>query len=213
MRTGVVDDPEVDEGEPLGLSAFDLVDRALPGLEVEVGWRSRRRDLPVRLDANACRITRVQRPVGAEIGDVMPGVPLRREGLQPEGHLADDADALLWHRRELAPEVVERIAVEAASAVFQLRRVNEMRGAELRDVDLELRVLAHEDARGAGVVEVDVAEDQVTQVCELEAVLLEPSFERRDAARGPAVEERESVVGLEEVAPDDPLGAAMVEVD
>jgi hypothetical protein len=74
-------------------------------------------------------------------------------------------------------------------------------------------VLAHEDARGAGVVEMDVAEEQMAQVCELEAVLPEPSFERRDAARGPAVEEREPVVGLDEIAPDDPLGATMVEVD
>ena len=96
---------------------------------------------------------------------------------------------------------------------WKLNRLRTMRGAELGDMDLELRVLAHEHARGAGVVEVDVAEEQVAQVRELEAVLLEPSFERRDAARGPAVEEREPVVGLEEVAPDDPLGAAMVEVD
>jgi hypothetical protein len=44
-------------------------------------------------------------------------------------------------------------------------------------------------------------------------VLLELSFERRDAARRPAVEEREPVVGLDEVAPDDALVAAMVEVD
>jgi hypothetical protein len=74
-------------------------------------------------------------------------------------------------------------------------------------------MLAYEHTRGACVVEVDVAEEQVAQVRELEAVLLEPSFERRDAARRPAVEEREPVVGLDEVAPDDALVAAMVEVD
>jgi hypothetical protein len=97
--------------------------------------------------------------------------------------------------------------------VFEFRRVDEMRGADLGDVDLQLRVLTDEDARGPGVVEVDVAEEQVAQFCELEAVLLEPPFERRDAARGPAVEEREPVVGLDEVAPDDALVAAVVEVD
>jgi hypothetical protein len=122
-------------------------------------------------------------------------------------------DVLLWHRRELAPKVVERVAVEAAGAVLQFRRVDEMRGADLGDVDLQLRVLADEDACGAGVVEMDVAEKQMAQVCELHAALLEPSLERRDAARGAAVEERETVVGLEEIGADHALGASMVEVD
>jgi hypothetical protein len=80
-------------------------------------------------------------------------------------------------------------------------------------MDLQLRVLADEDPRGAGVVEMDVAEQQMAQIRELDAVLLEPPLERRDAARRPAVEQREPVVGLDEVATDDALDAAVVEVD
>ena len=71
----------------------------------------------------------------------MPGMARGRERLEPEGGLADDVDVLFRHRRELAPEVVERVAVEAAGAVLQLRRVDEVRGADLGDVDLQLRVL------------------------------------------------------------------------
>jgi hypothetical protein len=213
VRTRVVDDAEVDQGEPLGSSPLDLVDRAGPGLEVEVRWRSRRRDLLVGLDAYARSVPRIQRPVGVEIGDVVPGVPRRWEALEPEGGLADDVDALLRHRRELAPEIVERVPVEAAGAVLQLRGVDEVRGADLRDMDLQRRVLADEDARGAGVVEMDMAEQQMAQVGELDAALLEPSLERWDAARRPAVEEREPVVGLDEIGADYALGASMVEVD
>jgi hypothetical protein len=72
---------------------------------------------------------------------------------------------------------------------------------------------ANEHARGAGVVEVDVAEQQVTDVGELEIALGERPFERGDVAGWPAVEEREAVVGLEQVAADDALGAAVMEVD
>jgi hypothetical protein len=38
----VVEDPEVDDGEPRRSAAFDLVERTLPGLEVDLGRRARR---------------------------------------------------------------------------------------------------------------------------------------------------------------------------
>ncbi len=37
----VVDDAEVDQRQPGGCAALDLDDRALPGLEVELGRRAR----------------------------------------------------------------------------------------------------------------------------------------------------------------------------
>jgi hypothetical protein len=117
------------------------------------------------------------------------------------------------HRRELAPEVVERVAVEAPGGALELRRVDQVRCAELRDVYLEVAVLADEDSRGARVVEVDVAQEQMADVREREPVLAKALLERRDAARGAAVEEREAGVGLEEVGADDALGALVAEVD
>jgi hypothetical protein len=67
-------------------------------------------------------------------------------------------------------------------------------------------MLPDERPGGAGVVEVDVAQEQVADVLEIEAVLGE-------AARGSAVMEREAVLGLDEVAADDALGALVAEVD
>ena len=77
-----------------------------------------------------------------------------------------------------------------------------MRRADLRDVHLQRRVLAHERAGGAGVVEVDVREEQMADVAELEVALREPGLQRRNARRRPAVVEREAVVGLDDVAAD-----------
>jgi hypothetical protein len=142
----------------------------------------------------------------------MAGMAGGRERLEPERGFPDDMDVLLRDRCQLAPKV-ERVAVEAAGRAFELGRVDQVRGADLCYMDLELRVAPDEDAGGAGMVEVDVAEQEVPDVRERQAALFEPSLERGDAARGPAVEEREAVVGLEEVAPDDVLGALVVEVD
>ena len=74
-------------------------------------------------------------------------------------------------------------------------------------------MLAHERARGARVVEVDVREQQVADVGQRETVRGQPVLQPRDADRRPAVEERRTVVRLEDVDADDLLGRLVVEVD
>lgn len=74
-------------------------------------------------------------------------------------------------------------------------------------------MLADEDACGSRVVEVDVAEEEVADVRESQAVGRETLLEVRDARCGAAVEERRTVRGVEEVARDDPLGTPVVEID
>ena len=78
---------------------------------------------------------------------------------------------LLRHRRELAPEPVEIVAVQPARARLEPRRVDEVRRPDLRDVHLEAGMLADERARGACVVEVDVREQQVAHVGQHERAL------------------------------------------
>jgi hypothetical protein len=63
------------------------------------------------------------------------------------------------------------------------------------------------------MVEVDVAEEEVADVGQREPAFREALLECREVARGAAVEERGPVLGLEEVATDDALGAEVVEVD
>ena len=74
-------------------------------------------------------------------------------------------------------------------------------------------MVAHDRAGGAGVVEVDVREQEVTQVGETDAALCEPGFERLACRGRPAVEEGEAVVGLDQVDPDRALAAGEVQVD
>jgi hypothetical protein len=80
-------------------------------------------------------------------------------------------------------------------------------------VDLEAGMLPDQRSRGAGVVEVDVAQEEVADVREREVAFSETAFECRDPRRRAAVMEREAVLGLYEVAADDASGALVVEVD
>ena len=74
-------------------------------------------------------------------------------------------------------------------------------------------MLADERPGGAGVVEVDVREQQMPDLAELEPALREARLQRRYAGRRPAVEERRPVVRLDEVAADVPREALVEEVD
>jgi hypothetical protein len=88
-----------------------------------------------------------------------------------------------------------------------------VRRADLGDVDLKRRVLADEYAGRAGMVEVDVREEQVPEVAQLEPALGETGLEGVDRRRGPAVVQCEPVVGVDEVRADDALVAEVPEVD
>ena len=93
---------------------------------------------------------------------------------RPSDVVADDADVRLGDGHELAPQRVERVAVETARARLEPRRIDQVRRPELGDVHLEPRVLANERSGGAGVVEVDVREQEMTEVAHLDACCGEP---------------------------------------
>ena len=146
----------MDQREPGGRAALDLADRLLPGLEVELGWRARRHDEASALEADACGVAGVQRSVRVEARDVVPRMTGSRKALEADHAVADDVDVLGRDRRELAPELVERIAVESARARVELRRIDEVRSSDLRDVHLQIEGSRDEHPGCACVVEVDV---------------------------------------------------------
>jgi hypothetical protein len=164
----VVDEPEVDQGEAAGRAALELVDRAIPGLEVELrGWGGRG-DEVVRLDPHSGGVAGIERAVVGEVGDVVTGVSGGGERVEAERVVADWVDVRFGDRGQLSPEVVERVAIEASRAALEPGWVDEVLRANLGDVNLQIWMLTDEDAGGARVVEVDVAQEQVTDVGECE---------------------------------------------
>src|SRR3954451_14385277 len=77
----------------------------------------------------------------------------------------------------------------------------------------EGRVLAHERAGSAGMVEVDVGKEQVAQVVQPQAAFPKCRIQLFDARRRSAVEQRRPVLGLDEVHTDDALGALVEEIE
>ena len=138
------------------LRPLRIGDRALPGGEVDLRGRRRREHEPAGSDAHACDVTRVQRAVVVEVRDMVRRVSRRREALEADDLVADHPDVLGRYGDELAPEPVERVAVQSSSARLESCGIDEVRRTDLRDVHRQVAVLADQRAGGAGMVEVDV---------------------------------------------------------
>src|SRR5262245_9491369 len=213
MPPDVLGDAEVDQREPFGLTASELGDRRAPGLDVQVGRRRGREHGPCRGDPHAGGVARIERPVGAHEADVVARVARRREALEPDHLRPDDVDVGLGHGHDLAPEPLEVRPVQPARARDQLPRVDEVRRADPGGVNLGVGVLAHEHAGRARVIEVDVREQQMTDVFQGEAALGQPLPKRLGTRRRPAVEERRALGRVEQIAPDHALVAEVEEIE
>ena len=213
MPLDVLEDAEVDQRQALRIAPLELVQRPVPGFEVDVGRRRGREHELARFDANAGRVARIERAVAIEVADVVVRVAGARNRRKAEGLVADDVDVLARDGGELAPEPVEVVAVEPSRAALEPARVDEVRRADLGDVHLQPGMLADEHARGACMVEVDVREQQVAHVGELEAALGEPGLQLGYAGRRSAVLQRRPVVGVEQVRADHPLVAEVAQVE
>ena len=99
--------------------------------------------------------------------------------------LADHVHVRLRDGGELAPQHVERVAVQPACASLEPRRVDEVRRADLRDVHLQRGMLAHESAGCPRVIQVDVAQQQMADVHEPQAVGASPAFSASMVVLGP----------------------------
>ena len=80
------------------------------------------------------------------------------------------------------------VAVQPSRAPFEALWVDQVRRADLGHVHLERGMFPDEHACRPGVVEMDVAEQQMADVGELQAVLRKPCLQRVDRRRGAAVE-------------------------
>ena len=124
----------------------------------------------------------------------------------------EDVHVPLGHGQELAPQPVHVVAIEPARAVQQLGRVDHVRRPRLVHADPDVGVLAHEGAGGAGVVEVDVGEENRPHVGRRDALLAERRTQGVEAGRRPGVHEGGPAGVLEDGGGDDPGLAEEVQV-
>ena len=168
MARRVVGDAEVDEREPLRAAALHLVDRAAPGVDVDVRRRRRRHHVTAGLDAHTRGVARVQRAVS--------GRDTRRGAMRAPASGSIRGRRRCRRRRARSPAARARARPRAcrtcrrtgAARCARAARVDEVRRADLGDVHLQRRMLAHEHAGCARVVEMDVAEQEVADVGQLQ---------------------------------------------
>ena len=196
---GRVGDAEVDQCEALGLPALDLLERAEPALDVDV---RRRRDRQHVAGSARCgrRPRRPRRASRRRAGSRRGATRGPGEGKHssPSDAVADDLDVLLRHGRELAPEDVERVAVEPARARLEPARVDDVRRADLRDVHAAARGArgraSRRRRRGRGGCGRAAGGGRPSSSSPRSA---RPAFSASMQVDGPAVVEREPVVGLD----------------
>jgi hypothetical protein len=140
------------------------------------------------------------------------GMPRRRPRVEVQHAVADDLDCVLGNGHELAPEAVEVVAVEPPRAPLEPAGIDQMRRSDLAHVHAQSRIAAHEHARGARVVEVDVREDEVAQVPDREPGTRERRLERVDARRRTAVDQG-GLLAAKQVGGDDPRPPEVEEVE
>ena len=112
--------------------------------------------------------------------------------------------ALLRDRRDLAPQLPHRVAVEAPGALEQLRGIDEVGRPALVHVHLEVGEAAAEHPGGARVVEVDVRQQQGPGRAASKSLQ-----QRLDARGGPRVDDH----AVHLVGADDPIPSQVHDVD
>jgi hypothetical protein len=129
----------------------------------------------------------------------MNRVARSREALEPQNSLGDDLDVLGRDGHDLSPEHVEHIAVKSPCAPLEPFGIDEVGRTSLGDVHSQARVGRDECAGGAGVIEVDVGDEQVAKIGDREAELGKPGFERGESRTRSGIYERETVVEIKQI--------------
>jgi hypothetical protein len=170
--------------------------------------------------ANARRVADERHARGAvEETDMMIGMPRRVLDVQLTPARGDalaafqDVDPPGRNGNELAPETVHILAVQAPGTGDELRGVDHVRRAALVHEDIDVGILSHERPGRAGVIEMDMREQDVPHIPHRHALLLERPLQVFDRGRRTWIDERNAGRAVQNRRRDDFRDAEKVEVD
>lgn len=176
---GIVNVAEVGQEKAFGTPGGDVVERSVPEFEVDVGRRSSRQEIGFALDADAGSVTdESDAGGGVPVSNVMRSVARRIENVEIDGAEADflatsEPDEIaLGHGQAIAVKRLELIAVETAGTGQQARRVDHVGGAEFMDINFDARIFPDNGTGSAGMVEVNMGEQESVERSEFEAASL-----------------------------------------
>ncbi len=189
-----------------------------------VGGRTTR---PLGRQMPAASPTKAIRAAGREVTDVMPGVAGRPDPLEI---VADNGEMFGGfggsrpeppsrpasgprHRPHVAPESLHVGAVQTGGAGEELRGIGQVGGAPLVHVHDRARTLGRERAHGAGVIEVDMREQNGPHIRHGESTCGERAPQRGQCGRRPGIDQRDALAAVQNRRGDDFRGAEKVEVE
>src|SRR5215472_4029699 len=160
---GIVRESKVRQEQPLRLAIQNRGKRGIPDFQIDVRRRSGRHDEGVALYADARRVAHESDSFRIlEIADVVRSVPWRVRHLDfaraevNRFSAFQDAQILRGHRHRVAEELLQSVRPQPSRARQQLRGIDHMRRAQFVNVNCELRILLHQRAGRARVVQMNV---------------------------------------------------------
>src|SRR5688572_4273891 len=213
MRSHLRYRAEVRHEQRVGRPRFDAIETRSPGREIDV-WRRCRWQYVTAVDADSrgvpyechaarrVQITHVMRGVARRVRDVERPATRFYPFATGEGD-----ERIARHGRNLSPEPIHPIAVQARGALNQLARVGKVPRSALVNEHPDMRMPADDRAGGTAVVQMNVRQQDVPHVGPADTVLLKRELERGQAGRGPGIHERDAPRGLDDRSRDR-LGSA-----
>ena len=122
-------------------------------------------------------------------------------------------DRLARHGSHLAPQPIHRVAVQPCGARQQLRRIDQVRRARFVDEHAQPRIVAHERARGARMIEMDVRQQQRRHVGHRDAGAFELASKHGKGARWSGIDQRHAAFAVQHAGGDDARHALKQQID
>ena len=100
---------------------------------------------------------------------------------QPPAGRAKRDDVRYRDGRDLSPQLLHLIAVQARRALDELRGIDQVRRTALVDEDLQARILANQRTRRTGVIEMHMCQQDMGHVAQTQPLRVEAELERIEA--------------------------------
>jgi len=171
-----------------------LEKRSTPRLEIDGGGRRSRMGRAVRVEPDPERIAGKEHAVPLHLpGQMMTDVPRSGKGTDPleRARISHPPPLQLvaGNGEHLSPQPIMRLPKGPSSGSDQPFRIGKMRRSVLVHVDDQMRILRRQMTRGPGMVEMDMGEEDVSDLKEVQPVLPEGRAQAGEGGRRPRIHE------------------------
>jgi hypothetical protein len=122
-----------------------------------------------------------------------------------------DSNAFRRYRNDFAPKSFHFVAVETRGRNYEFPGIDKMRRAAR--VDVNRRAKLRETPGGAGVIEMDMAEENMPDIPDAEASLRQLRDHGLEGRLRTGIEENQAVIGLKDSRGDDAAPAEMLRIE